>query len=94
VIRHVVMWKLKNPADAPEFKRLLDSCAAVVPGILRFEVAMATPWLEANADVILVSDFADEAALAAYQSHPHHKAVGQTLGAMRETRSVLDWRVE
>lgn len=94
MIRHVVMWKLKRAEDAPEFKRLLDSCATVVPGILRFEVAMATPGLEANADVILVSDFADEAALAAYQSHPHHKAVGQTLGAMRETRSVLDWRVE
>ena len=32
MIRHIVMWTLHDPADAPRFKALLDSCARLVPG--------------------------------------------------------------
>ena len=90
MIRHVVMWTLKDPAQAPRFKALLDSCRDLVPGMLEFEVGIRSAGLEANVDVMLVSAFADAAALAAYQDHPHHQAVGAQLGPMRETRSVLD----
>lgn len=90
MIRHVVMWKLKDPADAPRFKALLDSCAALVPGIRQFEVGIRQPGREANADVVLVSTFDDAAALDAYQNHPDHKAVSAQLGPLRESRHVLD----
>jgi len=90
MIRHVVMWKLKNPADAPRFKALLDSCQGLVPGMQEFEVGIRTDGLEANVDVMLVSLFADQASLDAYQNHPQHKVVAAQLGPMREARSVLD----
>lgn len=93
MIRHVVMWSLKDPAEAPRFKQLLDGCKDLVPGMLEFEVGIRTPGLEANADVILVSTFADAAALDAYQRHPQHQAVGAQLGPLRETRSVLDYQI-
>jgi len=89
-IRHVVMWKLNDPGDAPRFKALLDSCIGLVPGMLQFEVGLRTEGLDANADVLLVSLFVDAAALDAYQHHPHHKAVSAQLGPMRQARSVLD----
>lgn len=91
MIRHVVMWKLKDPADAPRFKAELDSCRDLVAGTLEFEVGIRTDPLAANVDVVLVSSFADQAALAAYQEHPHHKAVSAVLGTLRESRSVLDF---
>jgi quinol monooxygenase YgiN len=91
MIRHVVMWTLKDPAEAPRFKRLLDSCKDLVPGMLEFEVGIRTRGLEASVDVILVSTFADAAALEAYQHHPQHQAVGAQLGPLREARSVLDY---
>ena len=94
MIRHVVIWKLKDAADAPRFKALLDSCAGLVPGMLEFEVGIRSEGLEANADVVLVSTFSDPAALEAYQQHPHHKAVSAQLGPLREARSVLDYRKE
>jgi quinol monooxygenase YgiN len=94
MIRHVVIWRLKDPADAPRFKALLDGCAALVPGMLEFEVGIRADGLEANADVVLVSTFSDAQALEAYQHHPHHKAVSAQLGPLRETRSVLDYRKE
>ncbi len=93
MIRHVVMWKLLDAAHAPRFKTLLDTCAGLVPGMLEFEVHIKTPGLEANVDVMLNSLFADAAALDAYQTHPHHKAVSAQLGPLRETRSVLDHAV-
>lgn len=94
MIRHVVIWKLKDAADAPRFKALLDSCAALVPGMLEFEVGIRSEGLEANADVVLVSTFTDPQALEAYQQHSHHKSVSAQLGPLREARSVLDYRKE
>lgn len=93
MIRHIVMWKLREPAQAQRFKDLLDSCCGIVPGMLEFDVAIRAPGLEANMDVVLVSTFADTAALDAYLHHPRHKEVGAVLGAMRESRTVLDFEV-
>jgi len=93
ILCHVVMWKLKNPADAPRFKALLDSCADVVPGIRKFEVGIRADHMEANCDVVLVSVFDDAAALQAYQTHPRHKAVIAELGPLREERHVLDYEM-
>ena len=93
MIKHVVMWKLKNPADAPHFKAQLDTCIDLVPGMRRFEVATRTPELDANCDVVLYSEFEDAAALAAYQNHPHHQQISTGLGVLRDTRSVLDYEI-
>jgi quinol monooxygenase YgiN len=91
MIRHIVMWSLHQPADAPRFKALLDSCATLVPGIVEFDVGIRRHGLEASMDVVLVSTFTDAAQLEAYQAHPHHKTVAVELGAMRSGRQVLDF---
>ena len=94
MIKHIVMWKLKDAADAPGFKAQLDSCQHLVPGMLAFEVAIRTADLEANCDVVLYSVFENSAALAAYQNHPHHHQISGGLGAMRDTRCVLDYEIQ
>lgn len=91
MLKHIVMWKLKNPADAATFKSLLDSCAGLVPGMLAFEVGLRGEGLEANVDVALLSAFESTEALDAYQNHPHHKEVSAQLGPLREQRTVLDF---
>lgn len=97
MIRHIVMWKLKDHAEgadraanALEMKRRLDACAQLVPGILAFDVQVAQPGLEATCDVILVSDFADRAALAAYGAHPTHQALVPFFKAVRTGRECMD----
>ena len=91
MIKHIVMWKLKDELQAAHFKAQLDSCRDLVPGMLEFKVATRTAGLEANCDVVLYSVFEDSAALAAYQNHPHHQLVSSGLGPLRQTRSVLDY---
>ena len=90
MIRHVVMWKLRDADDALRFKALLDSCDGLVPGMLEFAVGVRSRALEANMDVVLVSLFNDAAALNAYQTHPLHQAVSAQLGPLREARYVID----
>ncbi|WP_431276577.1 Dabb family protein [Variovorax ureilyticus] len=91
MIKHIVMWKLKNPGDAAGFKAQLDSCKGLVPGMREFEAAVRTEGLEANVDVVLVSAFEDKAALQAYLEHPVHVEVSAVLGGLRESRTVLDY---
>ncbi len=100
MIKHIVMWKLKDEAEgagreanAREMKRRLDACAHIVPGMLAFEVTIAQPGLEATYDLVLYSEFADKAALDAYVAHPTHKAVAPFIGAIREARQCMDYEV-
>ncbi|MGU7780479.1 Dabb family protein [Burkholderia sp. PU8-34] len=101
MIRHIVMWKLKESADgatraqnALKLKEKLDACRDIVPGILHLDVGIATPGLEATYDVVLVSDFADKAALDAYQVHPVHEEVKKFVAAIREERQCVDYLVD
>jgi quinol monooxygenase YgiN len=91
MIRHLVMWTLKDAADALRFKAELDSCAGLVPGMQYFEVRLRSDGFESNVDVLLDATFADAAALDAYQHHPHHKAVSTRIGPLRNTRHVMDY---
>nr|WP_217344624.1 Dabb family protein [Noviherbaspirillum sp. L7-7A]MBV0878789.1 Dabb family protein [Noviherbaspirillum sp. L7-7A] len=100
MLKHIVMWKLKDqaegadrPANAKKMKELLDACAGIVPGMLKFEVALAQPDLEATYDVVLYSEFADRAALDAYQEHPRHVALKPFIGAVREARQCMDYEI-
>lgn len=98
MIRHIVMWKLKEEAEgadrlanAREMKRRLDACANIVPGIVQFEVALAQPGLEATYDVVLNSAFESREALEAYASHPTHKALMPFFKAVRDERQCMDY---
>ena len=100
MIKHIVFWKLKDQAEggdratnAVKMKALLDSCANLVPGMLTFEAVLAQPGLEATYDVALYSEFANKAALDAYQDHPEHIAIKPFIGAVREARQCMDYEI-
>jgi heme-degrading monooxygenase HmoA len=100
MIKHIVMWKLKDFAEgadratnAAKMKNKLDACAALVPGTLKFEVALAQPGLEATYDVVLYSEFESKEALDAYGEHPTHQAIKAFIGAVRESRQCMDYQI-
>jgi quinol monooxygenase YgiN len=96
-LHHVVMWQLHEGEDkaarVAEAARLLRACAAVVPGILRFEVGEARPGLECTYDLLLNSSFADRAALQAYQSHPDHVAIKPFMKSVVAVRQCMDYEI-
>lgn len=100
MLRHIVMWQLKDQAEgadkasnAAKMKTMLDECADLTPGVLRFETAVAQPGLEATYDVVLYSEFTSKAALDAYQTHPKHVALKPFFGAIRLARQCMDYEV-
>jgi len=100
MIKHIVMWKLKDFAEGADratnaaiMKNKLDACAALVPGTLKFEVVLAQTGLEATYDIVLYSEFASKAALDAYAEHPTHVAVKPFVAAVRESRQCMDYAI-
>jgi hypothetical protein len=100
MIKHIVIWKLKDHAEgadkATNIKKmvsLLNGCANLVPGMLKLEVGTAAPPLETTSDVVLYTEFTDAAALQAYQIHPDHEAIKPFIGAVRLERHCMDYEV-
>ena len=98
MIKHIVMWKLKDQEEGADksanmvrMKALLEGCRNLVPGMGAFEIGLATPGLEATYDVVLYSEFDDAAALDAYQHHPQHVAIKPFIGAVRAERQCVDY---
>ena len=101
MIKHIVMWQLKDHVEgadkatnALKMKALLDACSDIVHGILKLEVAIAQAGLEATYDVVLYSEFESAAALDAYQNHPQHLALKPFVGAIRLARQCMDYEVK
>lgn len=100
MLKHIVMWKLKDHAEgadraanAIKLKALLQGCANIVPGIITFEAVLAQPGLEATYDVVLYSEFTDKQALNAYLEHPAHVAIKPFVAAVRSERQCMDYEV-
>jgi quinol monooxygenase YgiN len=98
MLHHIVMWKIKaTPEDGSrehniaKAKSLLDDCAHLVPGIVRFEVATAQTDMESTYDLVLNSSFTDREALAAYQNHPSHVALKPFMRAVVLERQCMDY---
>lgn len=100
VIKHIVMWKLKDFAENASkrenlvtVKGLLDACSQIVTGILKYETAIAQPNFDATYDIVLYAEFASIAALDAYNRHPQHQALKPFVAAVREARQCIDYEI-
>lgn len=99
MIRHIVMWKLRGDtpaAKAANVQRLRASFHSLrgrIPGLLHLEIGADTSGVDYACDVVLLSDFASQAALDAYATHPEHLRVKQEIGDMRIERHQVDYLV-
>ena len=101
MIKHIVLWKLKEFSEgagreqnAQRMKTELEALRGVIPQILRIEVGINVIPSDAAYDVALVAEFADEKELDLYQKHPAHLKAADFVGKVRESRVVVDYRVD
>lgn len=91
MIKHIVLWRLKNKADAARIKQELESMRGKIPGLLSLEVGLN--FAEGSpVDLGLYSEFEDRAALEGYADHPVHVPVKKFVGALVSDRWVLDYQ--
>ena len=88
MVRHVILWKLKEMPAAEQ-----ETVKADIKAGLEGLAGQALPS-SANADLMLDTTFVDEAALKGYAVHPAHVAVAD--GKVRPytaVRTCLDFEV-
>ncbi len=93
MVKHIVMWKLSDKADAAEIKERLEALAGKIPGLLNIEVGIDFLESEQSADVVLVAELESRDALKAYQAHSEHQAVVPLVKAAAIARTVVDYEV-
>lgn len=98
-IRHVVAWRLaatdeaERAASAAEIASRLNALVGIVPSILSLSAGAETLYVGTNWDVALIADFADQAALEAYQVHPAHKEAGAFIRSVVADRVAVDFDI-
>ncbi len=91
MIKHIVVWRLKDRHDAPRVCDAIEAMRGKIPGMLTLEVGINDFVDESAADVALYSEFEDRAALLAYANHPVHVPVKRLVGELVAERRVVDY---
>ena len=99
MIRHIVMFKFLEEAEGRTKKENLEIAANMlkdlqgkVPTLVRSEVNLNSDSADkSNYDLVLVADYNDWQGLQEYLVHPLHKAVGEFMKGVRESRSCIDY---
>jgi hypothetical protein len=96
-LRHVVAWKL-NETDPDErasvartIHEKLTGLKSVIDDIITIEVGINAAGPDGNYDVVLIADYADEAALDRYQTHPAHLEVSGYVKTKVTSRAAVDY---
>ena len=94
MVKHIILWKLKDEHNTTEvkegIKNSLEGLLGKVPGLI--EIKVEIKGLESsNADVMLYSVLESEEALKGYAVHPDHVYAADTfVRPFTETRMCLD----
>lgn len=98
-IRHIVMWRVRGEgpaerqANAVQVRDAFASMQGCVPGMTRLELGIDESHVDYAFDVVLLSEFVDAEALAAYATHPAHEAAKRAAGDLRVQRYQVDHEI-
>ncbi len=103
MIKHVVMWKLKEVAEgktknenAEVMKKLLEDLPNKIEELISAEVGIniLEGTDEAICDVVLITECASQEDLKAYAVHPDHQKVVDFIKKVAKERKVVDYVYE
>lgn len=92
MIKHIVLWRLRDRANAPAIKSKLEALPAMIPAIRKLEVGVNIIPGDAVADVALYSEFDSLADLETYMNHPEHQNVVAFIRPLASERRVADYQ--
>lgn len=99
MIKHIVMWKLKETsseakaAAARELKDALEGLRAKIPQIRLLEVGINFNPADTASDVSLYTAFDSREDLDLYQKHPDHVKVVEVVKRLTAERRVSDYEI-
>lgn len=98
MVKHIILWKLKDEHNTVEIKQAmkegLEALVGVVPGLIEMQIEI-DPLPKSNADVLLYSVLESEEALQNYAVHPAHVEAADTLvRPFTAARMCMDFEVK
>lgn len=101
MVKHVILWKLREEYSGAEIDRIkkgikegLEGLMGQIPGMIAISV-ITEPLASSNCDVMLDSAFESEEALRGYSTHPAHVAVAnEKVRPFTATRICMDYSVD
>ena len=97
MVKHIIIWTLKEDNNTPEIKNAmkkeLENLIGKIPGLLEMKIEI-NPLGSSNSDVMLYSVFENADALKVYATHPEHVRVADTfVRPFTKTRVCFDYQV-
>lgn len=101
MIKHIVIWRLKDHAEGNDrntnarmIKDQLKALRGVIPGLVKLEVGLELDNSHSEqGQVVLYSVFENRVSLQTYNSHPQHKKVAAFIKAVAEERRCVDYEM-
>ena len=99
MVRHIVMFKFLENAEGRTRKEnakiaadMLVNLQGKIPTLVSSEVKLDDTAAETgNYDLVLIAEYNDWQGLNEYIVHPLHKAVGEFMKGVRESRACVDY---
>lgn len=102
MIRHIVMWNLKEEAEgsskednAQKMKLMLEGLKTSIEQLKRVEVGINIKEDDDDAnDVVLIADFESDVDLTIYDRDPNHQRAKEFIQSVAKSRNFVDYEVE
>ncbi len=93
MVRHIVLFKLKDPTSE-NINTVVEKLTAMrgkIEGLLELEVGVDFLHSARSCDIALLTTFDSRASLEAYQTHPLHLPVKEHMAKVRESSVAADY---
>ena len=97
MLTHIVIWKIAADEAATKAEHAavitaeLMSLPAVIPEVQSMRVSTNVVDLPTNWDIVITTEYADEAALHTYIDHPEHQRVAAIVRGLVSDRAGIDF---
>lgn len=98
MIKHIVMWKIKESHEGADKSELMDRIKEeleglknVIPEIKTMEIGRNSNELPTSFDIALYSEFESQDDLDVYKEHPEHQKVAQFVRQVAMDAVVVDY---
>jgi len=93
MVKHIVLFKIKNKEDIQKAVAALKSMSGKIDGLIDLEVGVDFLHSERSYDIALITTHTDKAAFDFYQAHAVHKPVKKLMHEIRESSVAVDFEV-
>lgn len=93
MVKHIVAFKLRNPADAPAMKAILMGLKGQ-PLVAHWEVGINAGNSSRPYEVVIYSEFATMADLAAFREGGPHTEAKHAIAGFIETSGTIDYEAD